>query len=145
MATMLERRRFFPELAELQERFDRLFEDLGHGAGGTWKAAIDVVKGEDKLMLRVDMPGIKPEDVKIQVEDDILTVSGEHEETDETKDENYIRRERRYGSFSRSLALPPNVDPEAITATSKHGVLEVTIPLPQEKQKKTVEIETRAG
>jgi HSP20 family protein len=144
-STMLERRRFFPDFAELQERFDRVLDDLGNGTAGTWKAAIDVVREKDRIVLRVDMPGIAPEDVAINVEDDILTVSGEHEESTEKKEEDFIKRERRYGSFSRSLALPPDVDPNAITATSKHGVVEVAIPLPKKKEKKAVEIKAQAA
>jgi HSP20 family protein len=145
MATTLERRRFFPDFAELQERFDRMLEDVAPAPRGAWRAPIDVIKEADKIVVRVEMPGIEPDDVKITVEDDILTVSGEHDESKETKDENFIRRERRYGSFSRSLALPAAVDAGQIAATSKNGVLEVTVPLPKEKEKKPVEIKAKTG
>jgi HSP20 family protein len=90
--------------------------------------------------VRADVPGIKPEEVKIEVEDDILTVSGEHEEHKEAKDKHFVRRERRYGSFSRSMALPPGVEAKSIKAKTHDGVVEVTIPLPKEAKKETVTI-----
>ena len=105
-----------------------------------------MIRDKGKLIVRADMPGIKLEEVKVEVEDDILTVSGEHEESKEEKDEKFVRRERRYGSFMRSIALPPGVDPDKVAATVKDGVLEVTVPLPEEaKQKKAVEVKPKAG
>jgi HSP20 family protein len=146
MATALTRRRPFEDFAALQSRLDRLLEDVvGEGKRGEWTPAIDLVRDEDKLVLRADMPGITPEDVKIEVRDDIITVSGQHEEKKEEKDENYVRRERRFGSFSRSIALPGGVDPDRIEATSKDGVVEITIPLPAEKKPKSVQIKPKSG
>jgi HSP20 family protein len=146
MATALSRRRPFEDFAALQTRLDRLLEDVvGEGKRGEWTPAIDLIRDKDKLTLRVDMPGITPDDVKIEVRDDIITVSGQHEEATEEKDENYVRRERRFGSFSRSIALPSGVDPDKIEATSKDGVVEVTIPLPAEKKARSVEIKPTAG
>jgi HSP20 family protein len=146
MATTLTRRRPFEGFAGLESRLDRLFEDaVGEGKRGDWPTAIDLIRGKDKLILRAEMPGITPDDVKIQVRDDIITVSGQHEETKEEKDENYVCRERRFGSFSRSIALPSGVDASKIDATSKDGVVEVTIPLPAEKKATSVEIKPKAG
>ena len=82
------------------------------------------------LVVRADVPGIKPEEVKVEVEDDILTVSGQHEERREEKDKRFLRRERRYGWFTRSMALPAGVDPKKIKAKTRDGVVEVTIPCP---------------
>jgi HSP20 family protein len=130
----------FAELAELRSRFDRLFDDWLDGHERAWTPAIDVVREDDHLVLRADLPGIKPEEVKIEVEDDILTVSGEHRESKEEKDKQYVRRERRYGSFSRSMVLPPGVDAQKIEAKTREGVVEVTIPLPREAQKEPVRI-----
>ena len=135
----------FAELAELRSRFDRLFDDWLDGHERAWTPAIDVVRENDHLVLRADLPGIKPEEVKIEVEDDILTVSGEHEERKEEKDKHYVRRERRYGSFSRSLTLPVGVDAKKIKAETHDGVVEVTIPLPKEAKKQTVKITPTAG
>ena len=130
----------FGELGELRTRFDRLFDEWLDGSERGWTPPIDVVREDDHLVLRADLPGIKPEEVKIEVEDDILTVSGEHRESKEEKDENYVRRERRYGSFSRSMALPEGVDAKRITATTHDGVIELTIPLPKEAKKEPVKV-----
>ena len=130
----------FAELAELRSRFDRLFDDWLDGHERAWTPAIDVVRENDHLVLRADLPGIKPEEVKIEVEDDILRVSGEHRESMEEKDEHYVRRERRNGSFSRSLTLPVAVDAKKIKAKTHEGVVEVTIPLPKDATKETVNI-----
>lgn len=87
-----------------------------------------------------DFGELRPDDVKITVEDDVLTVSGEHTEETEEEGESYMRRERRRGSFSRSMSLPSGVKAEDIEATTEDGVLEVTIPLPEAEQSKPVEI-----
>jgi len=135
----------FAELGELRSRFDRLFGELADGRENAWVPAIDVVRDNGNLVLRADVPGITPEEVNIEVENDILTVSGEHEEKKEDKDEHYLRRERRYGSFSRSMALPPGVDAKKIKAKTHDGIVEVTIPLPKEAAKQKVQIKPTNG
>jgi HSP20 family protein len=130
----------FSELGELRSRFDRLFDEWPDGHTRAWTPAIDVVREEDHLVLRADLPGIKPEEVKIEVEDDILTVSGEHRDVKEENEKSYVRRERRYGSFSRSMALPAGTDAKAIKAKAHNGVVEVTIPLPKEAKQEPVRI-----
>ena len=132
----------FAELGELRNQLDRMF---GDGRERGWAPAVDVVREKDSLVIHADVPGIKPDEVKIEVEDDILTVSGKHEETTEEKEKNFLRRERRYGSFSRSMALPPGVDPKKIKATTRDGVVEVTVPLPKQPEKKKIEIKPTAG
>ena len=135
----------FAELGELRSQLDRMFGDFGNGRERVWAPAVDVVRDKDSLVIHADVPGIKPDEVKIEVEDDILTVSGQHEETKEDKDKNFLRRERRYGSFTRSMALPAGVDPKKIKATTHDGVVEVTVPLPKEPEKKKVEITPTAA
>jgi HSP20 family protein len=136
----------FAELGELRSRLDRMFDEWLDGHERAWTPAIDVTREDGHLIVRADLPGIKPEDVKIEVEDDILTVSGEHTESKEHKDKHYVRRERRYGSFHRSMALPAGVDPKKIEATTHDGVIEVTIPLPEEvKKKETIAIKPTAA
>jgi HSP20 family protein len=122
-----------------------MFDDFTFGRERAWTPAIDVVRENGNLVVRADIPGIKPEEVKIEVEDDILTVSGEHEEHKEEKDKHYVRRERRYGSFSRSMTLPPGVEAKNINAKTHDGVVEVTIPLPKEATKETVTITPTAA
>lgn len=130
----------FAEMAELRGRFDRLLEDFGTTRERGWAPAVDVVRDDGNLVLRADMPGIKPDEIKIEIREGYLTVSGEHEETSEGKEENYVRRERRYGSFSRSLALPDGVEAKKIKAKTHDGVLEVTIPLPKPVAKEPITI-----
>jgi HSP20 family protein len=143
MAGTLTRWDPFGEFGELRSRFDEWLD----GRDRAWTPAVDVVRDNGNLVVRADIPGIKPDDVKIEVDDDILTVSGKHEEhkEEQDKDKNYLRRERRYGSFSRSMSLPAGVDPEQITATTKNGVVEVTIPLPKEAKKQAVTITPTAA
>lgn len=134
----------FAELGELRTRFDRMVDELWGGGERTWIPAIDVVRDGSKLIVRADVPGIKPEDVKIEVEDDILTISGKREESSEEKSRDYLRRERRFGSFVRSMALPAGVDASQIKAQTKAGVIEVQIPLPAEPEKQKVTITPQA-
>lgn len=146
MATELTEWRPFSDFAELRYRLDQAFRDLSEGARqGGWSPSVDLVKEDDQLVLRADVPGIKPDEVKIEVEDDVLTVSGEHREEKEEKKEHYLRRERRYGSFSRSMILPKGVQADDIEAKCEDGVLEVTIPAPKEEKKQKVEIKPKAG
>jgi HSP20 family protein len=140
MAGTLTRWDPFGELGDLRTRFDRLFGDPTEGAERAWTPAIDVERDNGNLVMRADVPGITPDEVKIEIEDDVLTVSGGHQETRERKDKQYVRRERRYGSFMRSIALPAGVDPKRIKAHTKDGVVEVTIPLPKEAKQEKVTI-----
>jgi HSP20 family protein len=99
-----------------------------------------VVHEEGRIVMRADVPGVKPEDIQIEVEGDVLTISGEHEEREEEKDERFVRRERRYGSFARSITLPKGVSAEDVAASCEEGVLEVTVPFPEQAERKAVRI-----
>lgn len=128
-------------LTELRHRVDQMFRDIGATDGiGNWAPSMDVLRRDDAMVIRADIPGIKADEVEIAVEDGVLTVSGEHEEKHDEKTEQFVRRERRYGSFMRSITLPRGVNPEDIKATTGDGVLEVTVPLPKEAAKQVVEI-----
>lgn len=143
MAATVTRWEPLAELGELRSRFDRMFGEMA--GDRPWSPAIDVVHENGSLVVRADVPGIKPEEVKIEVKDDILTVSGSHEEQKEEKDRDYLRRERRYGSFTRSMALPGGVDAKKIKAKTRDGVVEVVIPLPKQEDKKTITITPTAA
>jgi HSP20 family protein len=145
MATTMTRWRPFAEMEDLRRRMERVFEELGNGKAHEWSLAIDLIERDDKFVLRANIPGIKPEEVKIEVDEDVLTVSAEHEESEEEKKENYVRRERRYGSFSRSLTLPKGVGAEDVEATCKDGVLEVSFPKPKKEEPKPVTITPKAA
>ena len=132
MDTSLTRWHPFSDLSEL---LDQALSHLGDGDG--WNPRFDVVKKEGELVLRADLPGVKPDEIKAEVEDGVLTVSGEHEEKTEEKKERYLRRERRFGTFSRSIPLPEGVTADEIEATTGDGVLELKIPVPTAKEKPT--------
>jgi HSP20 family protein len=137
------------ELSSLQSDMNRLFntffDTTTSGNGGSaprhWIPAMDLVETDDHFVLKADLPGLTDEDVKIDVEDDVLTVSGERKSEHEDKGEGYVRVERSYGSFRRSLTLPEGVDPEAVTASFDRGVLEVRIPKPEERKPRRVAIQ----
>src|SRR5215212_7474527 len=129
------------ELTTLQNEMNRLFGTVfdtpTQTNGGTlrrWMPAMDLVETQDHFVLRADLPGLSEEDVTIEVEDRVLTVSGERKAEHETSKEGYHRVERAFGAFSRALTLPEGVDPEAVAATFERGVLEVRIPKPEERR-----------
>ena len=135
------------ELNTIQGEINRLFNSFfdtpvsaGEGAGRRWLPAMDLVEAGDHYVLRADLPGLGEDDVKIEVEDNVLTVSGERKAEHEQRGEGYHRLERSYGSFSRALTLPEGVDPESVHATFNRGVLEVRIPKPEQRKPRRVSI-----
>jgi HSP20 family protein len=138
----------FRELGTLQNEMNRLFNTVfdapSPGNGGStlrrWMPAMDLVETADHFVLRADLPGMSQDDVKIEFEDGTLTVSGERTAAHESKKDGYHRVERAYGAFSRSLTLPQGVDPEAVTASFDRGVLEISIPKPEERKPRRIEI-----
>lgn len=135
------------ELNTIQGEVNRLFNTFfdtpvtaGEGVGRRWIPAMDLVEAEDHYVLRADLPGLGEDDVSIEVEDDVLTVSGERKAEHEERNEGYHRVERAYGTFSRSLTLPEGVDPEAVEARFDRGVLEVRIPKPEQRKPRKVAI-----
>lgn len=139
MASAMTRWRPIADLSELRERLDQA---LGTN-GESWNPRIDVVKKEGEIVLKADLPGVKPDEIEVEVEDGVLTVSGEHEEESEEKEERYLRRERRFGSFSRSMVLPEGVTAGDIEANTTDGVLELTIPMPKPERKPTETVKVR--
>jgi HSP20 family protein len=102
---------------------------------------MDLVETEDHFVLRADLPGMSEADVSIELEDNVLTLSGERKAEHEEKKEGYYRVERSFGQFRRSLTLPEGVDAEKIAATFDKGVLEVRIPKPEERKPRRVAIQ----
>ena len=132
-------------ISDLSELLDQALSHFGDGLG--WNPRIDVVKKEGELTVRADLPGVKPDEIKVEVEDGVLTISGEHEEKAEEKKERYVRQERRYGSFSRSISLPEGVKADDVKATTVDGVLElkISLPTPKEKPAKAVKVESKSA
>jgi HSP20 family protein len=134
------------ELSSLQGEMNRLFSTFfdtpQHGGGvlRRWIPPMDLVETEDHFVLRADLPGLAEEDIKIELEDNVLTVSGERKAESEEREEGFYRVERSFGSFSRTLTLPEGVDADAITASFDKGVLEVKIAKPEERKPRRVTI-----
>jgi HSP20 family protein len=135
------------ELTTLQNEMNRLFGSVfdtpTQGNSGTlrrWMPAMDLVETADHFVLRADLPGMSEEDVNLEVEDRVLTVSGERKAEHTESKEGYQRVERAFGSFSRSLTLPEGIDAEAVSASFDKGVLEVTIPKPEERKPRKISI-----
>jgi HSP20 family protein len=130
-------RGFYDPQSEMNRLFDEMVGGLSssrrsggqqRGQGGAeWAPPIDVVQKDDDLVVRAELPGTRPEDVEITVHQGVLTISGKREEQSEEESGGYLVRERRSGSFRRSLQLPERVDEDSIRARFENGVLEVSI------------------
>jgi HSP20 family protein len=108
------------------------------------RRSVDVVRRNGNLVLRADLPGIKPDEVTVAVENDVLTISAEQAEESKEEKDGHMHRERRYGLFSRSMSLPAGVEVGDIESSTEDGVLEVRIPLPEADQEKPVETKTKS-
>ena len=138
------------EVDSLQNEVNRVFDAFfGGGSGGSrtrrWVPAMDLVETDDHLVLRADLPGLRKDDVELEVKDGVLTISGERKAEHEEKSEGYYRVERAFGHFSRSLTIPDGVDADAIAADFADGVLEVRIPKPAERKPHRIAIGAAAG
>ena len=133
----------FRELSSLQSEMNRLFDtayDPSAARARRWAPAMDLVETAEQFVLRADLPGVDESDIKVELEDNVLTVSGERRSERESDAEGVHRVERQFGSFARSLALPRGVDPEAVTAAFDRGVLEVRISKPEQRKPRRIEI-----
>jgi HSP20 family protein len=138
------------ELGTIQNEMNRLFNtffdqpnptgrNISSGAR-RWIPAMDLIESGDRYVLRADLPGLSDEDVNVQLEDNVLTISGERKAEHETQQEGYHRLERAFGGFARSLTLPEGVDPDGVQAHFDRGVLEIRIPKPEQKKPRQVHI-----
>lgn len=147
--------RFSPlhDVAVLQNRLNSIFSDFGRPATGeaeslnfgSFVPAVDIYEDAQKLALRLEVPGIKPEEVDIRVENNTLTVKGERKFSTEEKEENFHRIERRYGSFVRSFTLPQTLDTDHVVANYEHGVLSIELPKKPEAKPKQIKVAIGAG
>jgi HSP20 family protein len=130
--------------------FNTFFEPTAGSNGSSavarrWVPAMDLVEGEDEFVLRADLPGLSEQDVNIELEDNVLTISGERKSEHEERKEGYFRLERSAGVFTRTLTLPDGVDPERVRASFDRGVLEVRIPKPEQRKPRKVTITAGAS
>ena len=123
--------------------FNRLVNNLfgaSDAAPQRWTPAMDLVEADDHFVLKADLPGLSEDDVAIEVQDSVLTISGSREAEHERKEKGWYRLERSYGTFSRSLTLPEGIDADRVEANFDRGVLEVRIPKPEERKPRRISI-----
>jgi HSP20 family protein len=132
----------FAEMSRLQDQLFRLNPQPSASTEFAFRPTVDIFEDEASIQLKADLAGVKPEDVHIEVENNVLTVRGERKLEHEEKKKGYHRVERAYGSFSRSFALPDTVDSERIDAAFKDGVLNLTIAKRPAAQKKQIKVKS---
>jgi len=139
---------YIRELASLQDRMNRLFNDsFGNTAGeesllsGSFVPPVDVYEDEQGIRVKMEVPGIDEKDIDIRLENNLLTVSGERKLESETKEKNYQRIERRYGSFTRSFTLPNTVNTEDVKAAYAKGVLTIHLGKRAEARPKQIKVD----
>lgn len=156
-------------MRRMAQDMDRLFENFGFGPLGlgtglglgsrfdsglwddrwpalsrqTWSPQIETFRRGDKLVVRADLPGLKKDDVKVEIEDGMLTISGERSEEHEENRDDFYRSERSYGRFYRALPLPDGASEDQCEATFRDGVLEVTLNAPRQAERKAKQIQIR--
>jgi HSP20 family protein len=153
----------FTLMHRISEEMDRLFESFGmgrnffpeemaQGRGGgrapgvtsLWSPHLEVCERNGRLLIQVDLPGVSREDVNVQIEPDAVIIQGQRTQQSERSDQGYYHSERSYGSFYRTVPLPEGIDVDQATATFRNGVLEVEMPMPQQKQRGR-KLEVREG
>jgi HSP20 family protein len=144
----------FSLMHRISEEMDRLFESFGmgrnffpeetaqgrrggagQGAASLWSPHLEVCERSGKLLIEVDLPGVKREDVNVQIEPDALIIQGQRTQQSERSDQGYYHSERSYGGFYRAVPLPEGIDAEQATATFRNGVLEIEMPMPKQQQR----------
>ena len=133
----------FRELSTLHSEMSRLVNGLVEGNGRTgqnWVPTLDVWETDDELVYAFDLPGIPEDKISIELHDDTLTVSAQREQTAEVSNEHFYRFERRYGTFSRAVGLPPGTDESKVRASVEEGVLEIRVAKPEVQKPKKIRI-----
>ncbi len=139
----------FRNLLNFQEQFNRVFDDTfrfrGESALTAWAPAVDIYETENELVLKADLPDINEKDLDIRLENNTLTIQGERKFEKQVSEDNYLRVERAYGSFSRSFALPSSVNPDQIHAEYQNGVLTVRMPKREESKPKQIKLAVKGN
>ena len=138
----------FGEINTFNDRMDRFFrEDFFPSEKMAkewnmvnWKPAVDIYEDDNAIVIKAELPGVDKKDIEVEVKDRVLTLKGERNYEDEVKEDNYYRKERAYGKFSRAFTLPAGMEPERIDADFKDGVLKITVPKPEEKKSKKISV-----
>jgi HSP20 family protein len=146
MSSMITRWDPFRELAQLQDRVNRLFQETGSGSHeeafptSSFVPAVDIFETEHNIVLQMEVPGIDQKDLDIRIENNTITVRGERKFSKEVKEENYHRVERRYGSFQRSFSLPNTVNTDNVLADCENGILKITLAKRAEAKPKQIKV-----
>lgn len=140
----------FRELRSLQDEVNRLFTSSFSRGGenelmrGAWSPSVDIFENKDQIVLEAELPGMKPEDVNISIENNVLTINGERKFEKKDENDNFHRVERSYGSFTRSFTLPPTVSSENVDAVFENGLLRLTLAKREEAKPRRIEIKAGA-
>lgn len=142
----------FKELSTMRKQMDRLFEDMLsvndndwmglHSIGGMWTPAVEIEEKEQELILKAAIPGMDVKDLDVEVSEDRVIISGEHESQEKTEDEekNYFRSEFHYGKFERVIPLPMSIKTDTIKSDFKKGILTLTLQKVEDTPKKSVKV-----
>jgi HSP20 family protein len=133
----------FKELFEMQRNLNNLFEGKTANeetALNTWTPTVDIYEDQDAFLLKLELPEVSKEDIKVNLNENVLSISGERRFENEDKRDGYHRVERSYGQFYRSFTLPPNINAEAINAEYKDGMLRLSLPKKDEAKPKAISV-----
>lgn len=153
---MMQKRSSYLPFADLRKEMDKWFEDFLHGYEhrhlpsweefqGELKTHVDIRDNDDELIVTAELPGVKLEDIDLTVSPDSLLIQGEKREEQESKEKGQYRLERRYGSFTRQLPLPCEIEQDRVEASFKDGVLKVTMPKSKESMDKNQKVQVKKG
>lgn len=140
---MLRRWDPFRDLSVLQDRINRVFNEISQDEAQTsertWAPVVDIIENDNELIVRAELPGVKREDIDVEVTSDSLTIRGERVFPSDEKN-NYLRIERPYGKFQRQFSIGVAVQPDKVKASYRDGILEITVPKAEEVKPKKIEI-----
>ena len=150
---MMQRWEPFSDLREVQRTMDRMRRRLGNSPSASsaspeiesWAVPLDVVRQGEDTLIRASMPGVSPEDIRVSIEDNVLTIKGHTTAEPQEGDSTYLMRERRSGSFHRALRLPDSVDPDQVRPHYEHGVLTITVPKAESKRGRQLQVSVGSG
>jgi len=134
--------RYSDDLHELRNRMNRVFDE-GGSESRLWSPSVDVAENDREITLHVEVPGVKKDDIEIQLNGDTLTLRGERKQESQSKGEHYHRVERRYGAWQRSFQIEVPIDAEHVAASYEDGVLTVSLPKQAAVQPRQIEIQVR--
>jgi len=132
----------YRDMRQMEQAMNRMWRGIGNWPGEMeqWNILIDVVQKPDEIVVKASLPGVKPEEIDITFEDNVLTMKAESSKESETQEGGYLIRERSSGTFYRALRLPESVDTEKIHPIYENGVLTISLPKAEEKKKKQIKV-----